>query len=568
MTKRRKLPCALLFATFAIACAPIEVHAPPSSVDSRKATNEVGARLDAFHAAAARSDEDGYFGFFTKDATFLGTDATEHWSTSEFRAYAHPHFEKKKGWVMRATRRDVRFSHDGLVAWFDEDLETKNLGPARGSGVLVREGSEWKVAQYNLSTVVPNDRFPEVKRVLNRPTAAPKVAASPILARAFSDPARADKITKLGPEIDALLRAEIDEQHMPSLAVGLVVDSQLVRVWVEGVADRKSGRRASKDTVYRVGSITKTFTATALMLLRDEGKVALDDRVDAYLPEFSKVALSTTDAAPITLRALLTHSSGLPRLGAFDYTRPDVDVSESEMLAALDARVVEPPGTQYLYSNFGVAIAGLAASRAAHKPYRDFVHERLLAPLQMKSSGFDPSKLQNVATGYRSNETNNPEPPWRLGASEASGGLYASLDDMAKWVSFHLSAWPPRSDVDDGPMKRSTLREMHVPTFPIGLAVTSSADGRKASAAAMGIGWHVRATCAYERIVEHGGAVDGFNAQVLFVPDRGFGLVVLSNSIDARASTIADKILALIDERHALLPRVSAAPNGEAPRCH
>ncbi len=557
---------ALLLAMSATACAPHDPDSPASLRDLRKAKSAIDARLDAFHAAAARSDEHAYFAFFTKDATFLGTDRTEHWSSNEFRAYAHPHFEKKKGWAMHATRREVSFSRDGLVAWFDEDLETKNLGPARGSGVLVREheGAEWKVAQYNLSTVVPNALFSEVRRVIERPTSAPKVALSSSPTLAFADPRRAEKITALDPEIDALMRAEIEERHMPSLAVALVVLGRPLHVWVEGVADKKSGTPASKDTAYRVGSITKTVTATALMLLRDERKVALDDRVDAYLPEFSKVALATTDAAPITLRELLTHSSGLPRDGSYDDSiHPDVDISESEVLVSLDVRAAEPPGTQYAYSNFGVSIAALAASRVARTPYRELINERLIVPLGMTNSGFDPSKLQNIATGYATSHTDKPEPPLRLGASEGAGGLYASLDDMAKWVGFHLSAWPARDDAETGPVRRSTLREMHTPAFPIGLTMMNGTRGPSASSKAVGIGWHVKTTCAYERLVGHGGTIDGFNSQIVFAPDRGFGLVVLSNSRDADTSSIADKILAHIDQRGALLPRTPVfSPRG------
>jgi hypothetical protein len=132
---------------------------------------QIGQSLDDFHEAAAKADEERYFSHFAKGAVFLGTDATERWDVDAFRAYAHPHFAKKKAWTFRATSRHVVVSPTGLVAWFDEALETVNLGPARGSGVLVRErdGSDrvaWRVAQYNLTITVPNDRFADVKRLL------------------------------------------------------------------------------------------------------------------------------------------------------------------------------------------------------------------------------------------------------------------------------------------------------------------------------------------------------------------------------------------------------------------
>jgi uncharacterized protein (TIGR02246 family) len=127
---------------------------------------EVKAVLDDWHRAAAAADEARYFGHFTADAVFLGTDATERWTRDEFRTWAKPHFAKGKAWDFRATRRSIAFSKDGNVAWFDEDLATANLGPCRGSGVLVLEGNAWKIAQYNLSVPIPNDAFKEVKKLI------------------------------------------------------------------------------------------------------------------------------------------------------------------------------------------------------------------------------------------------------------------------------------------------------------------------------------------------------------------------------------------------------------------
>ena len=125
---------------------------------------QVSAVLDDWHAAAAAADEARYFGHFAKDAVFLGTDATERWTVEEFRRYAHPHFAKGKAWSFTPASRHVSFSSDGAVAWFDEALDTPNLGPSRGSGVLVRENGQWKIAQYNLSVPVPNDLMDDFKK--------------------------------------------------------------------------------------------------------------------------------------------------------------------------------------------------------------------------------------------------------------------------------------------------------------------------------------------------------------------------------------------------------------------
>ena len=135
-----------------------------STDDSVRAT--IGTTLDAWHAAAASASEETYFSFFTQDAVFLGTDPTERWTRDEFRRWAHPFFAKGKAWNMTSTARWISVSRDGATAWFDENVMSNSLGPVRGSGVLVRANGAWKVAQYNLSVPIPNDRFDAVRKMI------------------------------------------------------------------------------------------------------------------------------------------------------------------------------------------------------------------------------------------------------------------------------------------------------------------------------------------------------------------------------------------------------------------
>lgn len=117
---------------------------------------DVNAALDALHRAAAEADYDAYMGAYTDDAVFLGTDATERWSMSEFAAYAKPSFDRGQGWTYVPLERWVVVSAGGDTAWFDERLDNATLGETRGSGVLVRTTEGWKVAQYNLTIPIPN----------------------------------------------------------------------------------------------------------------------------------------------------------------------------------------------------------------------------------------------------------------------------------------------------------------------------------------------------------------------------------------------------------------------------
>ncbi|WP_342378608.1 nuclear transport factor 2 family protein [Myxococcus stipitatus] len=143
-----------------LASAPVK----ETKTEDPKAT--IAAVLDDWHQAAAQADEARYFSHFTPDAVYLGTDATERWTRDEFRAWAKPYFSKGQAWKFKAVSRHVSLSKDGAVAWFDEMLDTPNLGPSRGSGVLVKDGATWKIAHYHLSVPIPNDIVDDVvKRI-------------------------------------------------------------------------------------------------------------------------------------------------------------------------------------------------------------------------------------------------------------------------------------------------------------------------------------------------------------------------------------------------------------------
>lgn len=152
--------------TFTLLCLTLLTASPEAGTPAAATTPTaaVNAVLDDWHKAAAQADEARYFGHFTPDAVYLGTDATERWTRDEFRAWARPYFSKGKAWNFTAASRHVSFSKDGAVAWFDEALSTTNMGPARGSGVLVKDGGSWKIAQYNLSIPIPNDLMEDFKQ--------------------------------------------------------------------------------------------------------------------------------------------------------------------------------------------------------------------------------------------------------------------------------------------------------------------------------------------------------------------------------------------------------------------
>ena len=176
-----------------------QVQLTPPRVDVAAESKTIATELDDWHAAAARADERRYFENFPDQAGFLGTDATERWVIEAFKKSVHPYFEKGKAWKYRSVRRAITVSPEGKRAWFDEDLETEKLGPARGSGVLVKDQGRWKIAQYDLSIPIPNARFAEVHALLS---AAPKIelreqyktAYQAATSAAKDDPAKAAKL--------------------------------------------------------------------------------------------------------------------------------------------------------------------------------------------------------------------------------------------------------------------------------------------------------------------------------------------------------------------------------------
>lgn len=129
-------------------------------------TDEVSATLDAFHGAAAKADGETYFSLFAPNGVFIGTDKSERWPVETFKEYALPIFASGRGWTYVMTERHIDFSPDGQTAWFDELLDNEGYGTSRGSGILIRVGSEWRITQYHLTFPMPNDLAGEFTKAI------------------------------------------------------------------------------------------------------------------------------------------------------------------------------------------------------------------------------------------------------------------------------------------------------------------------------------------------------------------------------------------------------------------
>jgi hypothetical protein len=140
---------ALSLVTFS--CADNKIEEAPSP-------EEVISVLDSWHAAAADADFEKYFAYFeNENSVFMGTDATERWTVAEFKPWSKPYFDRGKAWSFTGKNRHIYFNDEGTIAWFDEELDTPNLGPSRGTGVMKKVGDNWRIAHYNLTVPIPNE---------------------------------------------------------------------------------------------------------------------------------------------------------------------------------------------------------------------------------------------------------------------------------------------------------------------------------------------------------------------------------------------------------------------------
>lgn len=348
----------------------------------------------------------------------------------------------------------------------------------------------------------------------------------------FTDPDRIAKLESAFTNIDAIFRDYATAKKIPGMVWGIVIDDRLVHVAAVGVQDLSTLSPVTAKTAFRIASMTKSFTALAVLRLRDRGKLSLEDPVSRWLPEFAHMALPTRDTAPLRIRELLSHSAGFPEDNPWG----------DQQLAASDADLSNwlrrgipfstPPGTRYEYSNYAFGLLGRIVTKASGVPYETYVAREILGKLHMDSSTFDFSQVPtaNRAVGYRlqTDGTYLQEPPLPHGAFGSAGGLLTTANDLGKYIAFHLSAWPPRDEVDAGPVRRSSVREMSQLWTPSNLTVRR-ADG-KLQAAETGYGYGLRVTsdCRFQHIVGHGGGLPGFGSYMAWLPDYGVGIFAMA----------------------------------------
>lgn len=350
-------------------------------------------------------------------------------------------------------------------------------------------------------------------------------------------------------DLDAWVARTQQEFEVPGIAVAIVKDGETVLT--KGYGVRQLGRPDQVDahTLFGIASNTKAYTAAALAILVDEGKVSWDDPVQKHLPQFQLADPYVT--REVTIRDLLSHRTGMG-LGAGDLLYwPDTNFTRAQVLtAARHLPTASSFRSKYAYNNLGFVVAGEVVAAASGMSWDDFVQQRILTPLGMtetriSSVGLDPAK-DNVASphskGWRLEGTLKPIPATKDQVWAAAAGLKSNVTDLTKWLKLQLASGKLPSGKDLFSEKQA--RTMWSPQTIIGISDPPAAlAATKPNFAAYGLGWSLK-DYKGRKIVTHGGGLTGMVTLTLLVPEEKLGIVVLTNQEEGGAmQSIANHIL-------------------------
>ena len=375
----------------------------------------------------------------------------------------------------------------------------------------------------------------------------------------FNDPGRLERIKNAMPVIEKMYKDFALANHFPGYAYGIVVDGELLYKGAEGYANLEEKIPATTSSMFRVASMSKSFTSLAVLHLRDAGKLKLDDPVEMYIPALKGQGL-TNDAPAITIRHLMSHSAGFPE----DNPWGDRQLADSEKdltdLISGKLSFSNVAGTEYEYSNLGFAMLGYIIHKASGLSYDVYIQKNILNPLGMDATTYEYTIIpkDKFAFGYRYiNNIWRKEAPLKDGIYGAMGGMITSIDMFGKYVAMHEAAWPERNEKESLPVKRSSIREMHQPArfislnpsyrFPSGkkLALTGSYT--------YGLRWTIDAE--NKKNIGHSGGLPGFGSNWQFLPDYGVGVILFANVTYAPTTQINTAVMDTLVQLAKLQPR-------------
>lgn len=359
--------------------------------------------------------------------------------------------------------------------------------------------------------------------------------ASHAAAPEFDDAGRAARVQAQLAGIDKVYAELAASEHLPGLVYGVVLDGKLVHQKALGYANVEDKIAASSTTRFRIASMTKSFAALAILKLRDQGKLRLDDPVSMYLPEVAKVRLLTSDSPPLSVRMLMTMTTGLPEDNPWGDRQMALSNDALSRLVGGGLSMSNAPGQEFEYSNLGYMMLGKVVSKVAGMRFQDYITREIFLPLGMRDTSWDYTTVAapQLALGYLWNGKGwQREPMLRDGDAAAMGGLITTIEDFARYVAFHLDAWPARDGADSGPVRRATVREMHMPHVFTGFDAKGTLANRatpnpNTSFYGYGMAWTRDSQGTV--LVGHSGGLPGFGSQYRFAPHHGIGVFAFTN---------------------------------------
>jgi CubicO group peptidase (beta-lactamase class C family) len=332
---------------------------------------------------------------------------------------------------------------------------------------------------------------------------------------------------ELTDDLPGLVRRVMARDQIPGIAVGVVEKRQLVYARGFGYRDVEKRLPMTPDTIVPLGSATKAFTATAVALLADQGKITLDAPVSSYLPDFSLE--DPAASARVTVRDLLTHRSGLPRHDFFWYRAP---FSRDELYYRL--RFLEPsrgPRRRWRYNSLMFVVAGRIVERISGESWESFVQTEILDPLGMRRTPLSTEAMANDsdhASPYALRDGKVQRIPMleHLSAIAPAGAVQSTVRDLARWITFHATRAPAL-------LGEEMWRELHRPQAE--MPASGDAEVQQPFYA---LGW-IHECYRGHPVVVHNGAIDGFTVHLGFLPETGQGIILLANRDAAREALTA-----------------------------
>ena len=318
--------------------------------------------------------------------------------------------------------------------------------------------------------------------------------------------------------VDDYIKTEMEQHKIPGLALTIIQNGQTTKTAAYGMANLELKVPVTPETVFEIGSITKQFTAAGILLLAQESKLSVDDKLSQHISN------APDSWKNVTLRHLLTHTSGIKSytgLGGFELTR---HLTQAQFLKTLGAQPLEfKPGDGWKYSNSGFSLLGYVVENVSGKNYWDFMSERIFKPLGMASTTDRlPGKIiANRADGYEQTNHVHINRDYDLTDVFSAGAIASTVGDLAKW-----NAMLDRDDVLNAATKERmwTLAKLN--------------DGKPTK---YGFGWFLDSVEGHKNI-GHGGSTSGFSASIQRFPDDKLAVIILTNTDEQIATTLAKKI--------------------------